>query len=82
MKFMAFKVKDWGPRAGPVWPFSENVLNLRNVSSLFPPPGVGGEGGDGMHGYDVFYLNCEVQDSVVRDSGPWVEQILQQSKNV
>ena len=25
-----------GPRAGPIWPYSGNVLNLRKSSSLLP----------------------------------------------
>ena len=29
-------VRGSGPRAGPIWPYSENVLNLRKSSSLLP----------------------------------------------
>jgi hypothetical protein len=29
-------VRGSGPRAGPIWPHSENVLNLRKSSSLLP----------------------------------------------
>lgn len=66
------------------------IRSEKKLSSQSHQPGVlwgggGGGIGDGMHSYDVhkvFYLNCEFQVTVVRDSGPWVEQILQQSENV
>jgi hypothetical protein len=29
-------VRGSGPMIGPIWPYSENVLNLRKSSSLLP----------------------------------------------
>ena len=29
-------VRGSGPRAGPIWPHSENVLNLRKCKALLP----------------------------------------------
>jgi hypothetical protein len=29
-------VRGSGPKAGPIWPYSENVLNLRKSPSLLP----------------------------------------------
>jgi hypothetical protein len=35
-KFDDPRVRGPGPRAGPIWPYSENVLNLTKSSFLLP----------------------------------------------
>ena len=57
-------VRGSGPRLGPVWPNSENVLNLRKSSSLLPFTFEKNY----MNDYDVqeaVYLNYKFDD-------PWV----------
>ena len=52
-------VRGSGPRAGSIWPYSENVLNLRKSSSLLPYIF------EKNHMYDndvheAVYLNCKI----------------------
>ena len=62
-------VRGSGPRAGPIWPYSENGLNLRKSSSLLSYV----FGKHYMHYNDVheaFYLVWKIHGSWARGSGP------------
>lgn len=52
-----------GPRAGPIWSYSKNILNLKK-SSLLPHMW------EKLNVHEVLYITCDIHCSLVRGSGP------------